>query len=369
MTHDILKTTPLHAAHVALGAKMGPFAGYDMPLYYKDGVIKEHEWTRASAGLFDVSHMGQVTLSGPGALAYLHRLTPSSFSSLGVGRAKYTVMTNPQGGIVDDLIVTRCGEDAYFLVINAGCKNKDIAWIREHKHDDVTVETHDEFALIALQGPQAEAVLRAACGIDAADMPFMSMKKSGSLFVSRLGYTGEDGFEISLPATEAAAFWRDLCAQEAVRPVGLAARDSLRLEMGYPLYGHELAEDITPVEAGLQWIIAKDHDSYLGAGVIRAQIASGTSRVRVGIRLTERGVARENAEIRTLADQPAGVMSSGGYSPTLKQSIGMGFVPPEMARPGERILVNVRGNNIAAEVAALPFVPARTKSVKKQAAA
>ena len=364
-----MKTTPLHASHAALGAKMGEFAGYDMPLYYAAGVLKEHEWTRAHTGLFDVSHMGQVTLEGPGALALIERLTPSVFGKLEIGRAKYSVLTNERGGCVDDLIITRCGDQAYFLVLNAGCKDKDIAWIKSHLTDDVSMKIHDDFALIALQGQDTETVLREALGVDITDMPYMSMETFGSMYVSRLGYTGEDGVEISVPAAEVVAVWDKLIAHASVKPVGLAARDSLRLEMGYPLYGHELAEDISPVEAGLNWIIGKDRDGYIGADVVRGQLADGIARVRVGVRLTGKGIARENSEMRDAHDKPVGVMSSGGFSPTLKQAVGMAYVPPALATLGQEIFVNVRGNNIAAVVCAMPFVPARTKSMKKKAAA
>lgn len=363
-----MKTTPLHASHVALGAKMGAFAGYDMPLYYADGVLKEHEWTRTHTGLFDVSHMGQVLVTGPGACAFWEFVTPSAFSKLPNGRAKYSVLTNPQGGCVDDLIIARLGAEEFFTVVNAGCKDKDIPWLQSHLPQDATMTVWTDRALIALQGPEAEKTLRDVLGIDAADMPYMWSLRSGDLMVSRLGYTGEDGFEISIPQDSAPGIWEKFLAHPSVKPVGLAARDSLRLEMGYPLYGHELAEDISPVEAGLNWIIAKDHDGYIGADVVRGQLANGTSRVRVGVRLTGRGIARENSEIRDAQDQPIGVMTSGGFSPTLKQAIGMAYVPLALATVGQEIFVNVRGNNIAAVVCDLPFVPARTKSMKKKAA-
>lgn len=363
-----MKQTPLYAAHIALGAKMGPFAGYDMPLYYKDGVIKEHEWTRTHAGLFDVSHMGQVMVSGPGACGFWERVTPSAFSRLPDGRAKYSVLTNPQGGCIDDLIVSRLGPERFFAVVNAGCKDKDIPWLQKNLPADATMDVWTDRALVALQGPDSEKVLRDVTGIDTANMPYMWSMPVGDLMVSRLGYTGEDGFEISVPEGQAAALWDKFIAHAAVRPVGLAARDSLRLEMGYPLYGHELAEDISAIEAGLQWIIAKEHEDYIGAETIRAQMENGTGRVRVGVRLTGKGIARENTEVRDAQDRPVGILCSGGFSPTLKQAIGMAYVPPALATPGQEIFVNVRGNNIAAEVCTMPFVPARTKSMKKKAA-
>lgn len=364
-----MKKTPLHAAHISLAAKMGPFAGYDMPLYYSDGVMKEHEWTRSHAGLFDVSHMGQVMVTGSGACRFWEYVTPSSYAKLPDGRAKYSVLTNEKGGCIDDLIVTRMGAERFFAVVNAGCKDKDIPWLRGHLPADATMDVLEDRALIALQGPEAERALRDVLGIDTADMPYMWGMETGGMIISRLGYTGEDGFEVSLPECDAAKIWDRLLAHPSVKPVGLAARDSLRLEMGYPLYGHELSDDISPVEAGLQWIIAKDHEDYIGAKTIRQQMESGLQRIRVGIRLIDKGIAREGTEIRSPDDDCViGTLCSGGFSPTLKYAIGMGYVPPSLAVPGTKLFVNVRGNNIAAEITAMPFVPAHTKSMKKKAA-
>ncbi|AGH98153.1 glycine cleavage system aminomethyltransferase GcvT [Micavibrio aeruginosavorus] len=364
-----MKTTPLHAAHIALGAKMGEFAGYDMPLYYGEGVIKEHEWTRTHAGLFDVSHMGQMFVTGAGATAFWEHVTPSSFANIPGGRAKYSVLTNERGGTVDDLIVTRMGPDKFFAVVNAGCKDKDFPWLQSHLPSNAQMDIITDRALIALQGPDSERVIRDVLGFDASLMPYMWMAEHNDLLISRLGYTGEDGFEISIPERNAEKVWNAFMAHEAVKPVGLAARDSLRLEMGYPLYGHELDEDISAVEAGLNWIIAKDHTDYIGAEVIRAHLANGTEHVRVGVRLTDKGVAREGAEIRNEADEVIGMLSSGGYSPSTQASIGMGYIQAEYAETGHKIFVNVRGRNIAAEVCALPFVSAKTKSMKKKEAA
>lgn len=347
---------------------MGPFAGYDMPLYYKDGVMKEHEWTRAQAGLFDVSHMGQVMISGPGACGFFEKLTPSAFAALPDGRAKYTVLTNASGGVIDDLIVTRLGRDRFFAVVNAGCKDKDFAWFEQNLPADAMMEIWHDRALLALQGPMAETVLRDALGIDTSDMPYMWAVEREGLLVSRLGYTGEDGFEISIPSVRAVAVWDALVAQGAVKPIGLAARDSLRLEMGYPLYGHELDEKISPVEAGLNWIIARDRADYIGAPLIRQQMERGPICKRVGVRLLDKGVAREGTELRNHHDEPIGSLTSGGYAPSLKQSIGMGYVRPDMAGVGTKIFAHVRGNNIAAEICDLPFMPARTRSMKRSTA-
>lgn len=367
------KFTPLHETHKSTGAKMGEFAGYDMPLYYGEGVMAEHEWVRSKAGIFDVSHMGQIILEGPGALAFVEKLTPSSFGSLPEGRAKYTVLTNSQGGIIDDLIITKRGPNKFFAVINAGCKEKDIAWIEENLPDNVKLTRLDDRALIAIQGPLAEAVLRETLKIDTEGMPYMWLIDSHftdgtPIFVSRLGYTGEDGFELSVPASIADAVWVHLTRHGAVKPIGLAARDSLRLEMGYCLYGHDIDDKTTPVEAGLGWVMGKENKSFIGAGRVLTDLEKGPKRKRVGVRLTEKGVAREGAEIldaKTMSK--IGALTSGGFSPTLKEGIGQGYVDAAHAATGTKIFVHVRGRNIAATIADMPFVQANTKSMKKAA--
>ncbi|HEY0902029.1 MAG TPA: glycine cleavage system aminomethyltransferase GcvT [Micavibrio sp.] len=360
----ILKTA-LYDSHLKAGAKTGPFAGYDMPLYYTDGVLKEHEWVRSQAGLFDVSHMGQIYLEGPGVVAFLEHITPSAFAKLGAGVAKYTVMTNPAGGIVDDLIITRINDQKFFSVINAGCKEKDIAWMTAHLPADVTLTRLDERALLALQGPQAEAALREVLDIDAGDLGYMRVMFVGDLIISRLGYTGEDGFEISVPASKAAVLWDQFLASPLVKPIGLAARDSLRLEMGYPLYGHDIDDHTSPLAADLGWVMGKTNTGFIGADKILDQ---PLPRKRVGVKLIDKGIAREGAEIRNDKNEVIGALTSGGHSPTLKSSIGMGYVDSAYAVPGTKIFVTVRGNHIAAEITALPFIPARTKSIKKAAA-
>lgn len=361
------KKTPLHGLHLEMGAKMGEFAGYDMPLYYGLGVMKEHEWTRSNAGLFDVSHMGQAMVKGVGALEFIEKLTPSSFGKLGLNRTKYTVLLNEAGGIIDDLMVTKTGDDSFHLVLNAGRKNVDIGWIKNHLPKTLEFTYFDDWALVALQGPKAEGVVRDALGIDLSGLPYMGLwcRDDYKMFISRLGYTGEDGFEISVPNADAADLWRKLAAHESVKPVGLAARDSLRLEMGYCLYGHDIDETTSPVEADLSWIIGKDAKGYFGHERIAKEQANGAQRKRVGVRLTGQGVAREGAEIRNTEDQKIGTLTSGGYGPSLKQSVGQGYVETKYAKPGEKIFVNVRGRNIEAEVATLPFVQPKTKSAKK----
>ena len=342
---------------------MGEFAGYDMPLFYDEGVMREHEWTRESCGLFDVSHMGQASVKGPGAIELVEKLTPSSFGKLGIDRTKYTVLTNEQGGIIDDLMITKTGDDWFHFVLNAGCKDKDIAWILKHKGEVIEFTHYDDWALIALQGSRAEQVVKEALDIDLSNLRYMSLwsQDDHKMFINRLGYTGEDGFEIACPNEDAPALWDKLLAHEAVKPVGLAARDSLRLEMGYCLYGHDIDEQITPLEADLGWVMGKNNQGFIGAGKV-----TQPARKRVGIKLIDKGVAREGADIRNEADEVIGALTSGGHSPTLKASIGQGYVPIEYAAPGTKIFVTVRGRNIAAEVAQMPFMPAKTKSSKKE---
>lgn len=359
------RKTALHAAHVSMGAKMGEFAGYDMPLYYGLGVMKEHLWVRENAGIFDVSHMGQASLRGKGAQDFLQKLTPSSFEKLGINRTKYTVLMNEQGGIIDDLMVTKTGEDEFHLVINAGCKEKDLSWIEKNLPQGIELNHYADWALMALQGPKAEDIMREVLGIDLSDLPYMSLwYKDYTMFISRVGYTGEDGFEISVPNEKAEELWNKLCAHAAVEPIGLAARDSLRLEMGYCLYGHDIDETTTPLEADLGWVMGKTNTSYIGVEHVKEP-----QKKRVGIKLIDKGVAREGAEIRNESDQVIGTLTSGGFSPSLQASIGQGYVPVSYAQAGTKIFVNVRGRNIDAEVAALPFMPAKTKSMKKQNAA
>lgn len=362
--------TALHRSHVELGAKMGEFAGYDMPLYYDLGVMKEHEWVRSKAGLFDVSHMGQAMVTGQGAREFIETITPSSFEKLALGRTKYTVLTSPEGGIIDDLMITHCMEDGYHFVLNAGCKDKDIAWIKQHMPDDLTFTHHDEWALIALQGPDSEQVMKEVLGYDLSGMPYMAMRaeEDNSFFISRLGYTGEDGFELAVKNDDAPALWDKLLAHDSVQPIGLAARDSLRLEMGYALYGHDIDDTTSPIEADLAWVTSKNNTGFIGAETVLKHKQEGVQRKRVGIKLTEKGVAREGAEIRNENDEKIGELTSGGFSPTLQHGIGQGYVDAAQAEAGTKVFVNVRGRNIAAEVATMPFVPASTKSMKQKAA-
>ncbi|MCK6417504.1 MAG: glycine cleavage system aminomethyltransferase GcvT [Alphaproteobacteria bacterium] len=365
-----MKHTILHDLHVRQGAKMGPFAGYDMPLFYSEGVIAEHLWTRSHGGVFDVSHMGQILVEGEGAAAFFERITPSAFKPKATGKAQYTVLLNEQGGIIDDLIVTRLAENLFHAVLNAGRKDVDLVWIKQHLPSDLSLYVLDNRSLIAIQGAWAERVMYEIFEYDAHKQGYMTMVESRAptgekIYISRTGYTGEDGFEVSLPNDIVPEIWAKLSSHSELKNVGLAARDSLRLEMGYPLYGQDLDETISPVEAGLEWIIRKSDKDFIGAERIVAELANGVSRVRVGVRLTDPGVARAGAVLFDAQDQEIGKLTSGGHSPVLKQSIGMGYVKPAAAVPGTKVFVDVRGKKLAAEIATMPFVPPKTKAVKK----
>lgn len=357
--------TPIHQEHLNLHAKMCPFAGYDMPIQYHLGVTGEHEWTRENAGLFDVSHMGQAMVTGAKAAEFFSTITPSSFLKTPDGMAKYTVLTNEHGGIVDDLIITRIKDDQFFVVFNAARKEVDIPWMKKHLPDGVIFEELAGSALLALQGPKAEealAKLLPDAGI--ASLGYMRLLQTQwqgvPIIVSRLGYTGEDGFEISIAAEHSIDLWRTLLADSMVEAIGLAARDSLRLEMGYPLYGHDLNETTTPVEAGIAWIISKEHKDFIGAETILKQREVGTEKKRVGIKLLEKGIAREGAVIY-LEDEKIGELTSGGFSPSLKIGIGQGYVLSSHAQEGQNVEVEVRGRRIAASIHALAFMPTNTK--------
>lgn len=363
-----MKQTPLNDIHIDLNAQMAEFAGYNMPIQYPTGVMVEHNWTRENCGLFDVSHMGQITIEGEGAAEFLEKLTPSKISALKDNVAKYTVLTNENGGMVDDLIITRLSENKFFAVINAGCKEKDIEWIKNHIPEGITLEHFEDRALIAIQGPKTEETIKTVLGIDLSEQGYMRYSEHntedyGLLFVSRLGYTGEDGFEISVTNDKAVKLWNDLANNENVKPIGLAARDSLRLEMGYPLYGHDIDATTSPIEADIAWIMGKKTNTgFIGSDRVMNEVENGISRKRVGIKITGRGVAREGAEIFTQdGSKQIGTLTSGGFAPTLKSAIGQGYVDTSNANEGEKVIVKVRGRDIEAEISSMPFVAASTK--------
>jgi len=361
MADPSLTRTPLYDLHVSLGAKMVPFAGFDMPVQYPAGILAEHLHTRDKASLFDVSHMGQVRIDGADAARALETLVPGDLLGLAPCRMRYTVLTNEAGGILDDLMVTN-GGDHLFLVVNAARRTLDTA--RLHAHVGGVMPLLDR-ALLALQGPEAVAILeRVAPGV--ANLGFLTAAPftiAGlSCLVARSGYTGEDGFEISVPADGAEALARRLLADPDVKPAGLGARDTLRLEAGYCLYGNDLDESTTPVEADLAWTIGKRRRAeggYPGAAIVAKQLATGTARKRVGIRPDDRAPARDGTEIVAPDGNVIGNITSGGYGPTVGGPIGMGYVETAYAAPGTALGLVVRGTIRAARIVAMPFVPHR----------
>lgn len=360
-----LKRTPLFDLHRELGARLVPFAGYEMPVQYPTGILKEHAQTRERAGLFDVSHMGQLRLQGAGAAAALETLVPIDVVDLPVGQQRYALFTNETGGILDDFMVTNAG-DHLFVVVNAACKTADTAHLRDHLGAGCALEALTDRALLALQGPAAAAVM-ARVVPQAAGLVFMTggaVEIDGAqCFVTRSGYTGEDGFELSLPAERAEAVARRLLAEEAVAPVGLGARDSLRLEAGLCLYGHDIDTETTPVEAGLSWALSKARRAdgarpggYPGAEVILRQLAEGVARRRVGLRPAGRVPVREGAPLQDESGRPVGRVTSGGFGPSVGGPVAMGYVETALAKPGTRLIAIVRDKPQEIEVVRLPFV-------------
>ena len=353
---------PLDAWHRATGARMVPFAGYAMPIQY-DGIIAEHLWTRENAGMFDVSHMGQLTVSGPDAGGELEKILPSDINGLAVHKVRYSLLLDDTGGVLDDLMVTNLGT-AFGLIVNGATKWDDIGYLREQLPDDVTINHLDDAGLLALQGPAASlALARLIPSVtDLGFMDFASFPWEGvTLGISRSGYTGEDGFEISVPATHVERLATALCEQPEVKPAGLGARDSLRLEAGLPLYGHDLNATIDPVTACLTFAIQKRRrveGGFAGAQSILPAFTSGTPTKRVGLLIDGRQPAREGADVYSGGDK-VGALTSGGYSPSLQRPIAMGYVASSHAAPGTALEVDVRGNRLKAIVTTLPFVPHR----------
>lgn len=356
--------TPLDALHRELGAKMVPFAGYDMPVQYPLGVLKEHQHTRARAGLFDVSHMGQVVLRGADPVAALEKLVPGDLRALKRGRMRYSFFTNDQGGILDDLMITQMG-DHLFVVVNAACKVADIAHLKAGLAGVEVEYLGDDRGLLALQGPEAALVL-ARFAPEAATMPFMSALPATirgiPVLLTRSGYTGEDGYEISIAADRTEDVARLLLAEAEVEAIGLGARDSLRLEAGLCLYGHDIDTTTTPVEAGLTWAVSKrrrEEGGYPGDAVVRRQLADGAARYRVGLLPEGRAPAREHTEIQAADGRTLGEITSGGFGPTLGGPMAMGYVAADHAALGTPVNLIVRGKALPAKVAAMPFVPQR----------
>jgi aminomethyltransferase len=363
---ETLRQTPLHALHIELGAKMVPFSGYDMPVQYPSGILREHLHTREKAGLFDVSHMGQAFLSGNDPAKALEHVTPADVIGLKEGMQRYGLLLTDQGTIKDDFMFSKLlGEAALYLVVNAGTKEGDFAYIADELNGIATLEPKPDRALLALQGPAAGAVLERYAP-DTAKLTFMKVVRTtvagAPAIVSRSGYTGEDGFEISLAARDAEKTARTLLAEPEVLPIGLGARDSLRLEAGLCLYGHDIDEMTTPVEANLVWSVAKrrkmDRD-FPAAEKIMDQIFEGTSRRRVGIRPDGKAPAREGTQIVDKTGRVIGAVTSGGFGPTLGGPMAMGYVATEFAADGTGLDLMVRGKANPARVAPLPFVPHR----------
>lgn len=368
-----LNTTALTRIHEDLGARMVPFAGYAMPVQYPLGVLGEHNWTREHAGLFDVSHMGQGFLIGPDhetTARALEALVPADILNLKPGQQRYSMLLDEKGGIIDDLMVSRLGpsmDGTLYLVVNAGNKETDWAHIAARLPENVRVERLDDWALIALQGPQAEAVFARFCpGV--ADLGFMMRGvfdfQGVTVYVSRSGYTGEDGYEFAVENKHAAAVWNALLAEPEVEAIGLGARDSLRLEAGLCLHGHDIDVTTTPVEADLKWTIQKrrrEEGGFPGAERVLAEIANGPKRLRVGIRPEGRAPAREGTEITDPAGNPVGRVTSGGFGPTVGGPVAMGYVAAEHSKPGTPVNLIVRGEPRPATVVAMPFAPHRYK--------
>ena len=366
-----LQRTPLYGRHRDLGARLVEFGGWEMPVSYS-GILEEHRAVRERAGLFDVSHMGEFRIEGPGALALLQSLVPNDVGKLVVNQALYTQLCLPNGGTVDDLLIYRLGENSYMAVVNAGTMPKDWAWMTEHAGNAADASLRNvsfETGLIALQGPYAESILQPLTPLELASIAYYHAETGVvagiDCLISRTGYTGEDGFELYVAAEQVGSLWDAVL--EAGRPVGLlpaglGARDTLRLEAGYCLYGHELSEEITPLEAGLGWTVKLNKGSdFIGRQALIDQKEQGLKRKLVGLILRERGVPRAGYVIMHAneqtegADERVGFVSSGTMCPTLDQAAALGFVPPEAAALGTRLAVEIREKPVAAEVVALPF--------------
>ncbi len=371
MSDPTAKRTALYDEHVRLGARLVPFASYDMPVQYPTGILTEHGWTRENAGLFDVSHMGQCFIEGPDfetVARALEKIVPADILGLSPHQQRYSQLLSPDGGILDDLMITRMGDDGVlYVVVNASRKDHDFALIAQHLPENVTLTRRGDLALVALQGPKAGEVL-AKLAPALSDLKFMhyidaSLGGVGA-HISRSGYTGEDGFEISMPARHAVKLWTLLLDNPAVRPIGLGARDSLRLEGGLCLYGHELDDTTSPVEADLMWSISKRRrieGGFIGAERVQRELAEGVKRKRAGIRPEGRAPARDGTVITDGAGRQIGTVTSGGFGPTVGGPIAMGYVETQYSVPGTSIQLIVRGQPLPATVVKLPFVPNRFK--------
>lgn len=359
---DSLQKTPLWQLHVDMGGKMVPFAGYDMPVQYADmGVLKEHLHTRSAAGLFDVSHMGQCVITDDSGGVTLEKIMPGDICGLEKGKVRYTVLLNDAGGIVDDLMVTRWDNKTFYIVVNAACKDKDFAWIQKKIGAEIKLQPLADRALLALQGPFAESVTARLFPV-VTNMKFMTSLNTSldgnDIFISRSGYTGEDGFEISIPNAYAVTFAKKLLAYPEVRWIGLGARDSLRLEAGLCLYGHDMDDATTPIEANLKWVIPKrrrEEKNFLGAEKILTELAVQPRRLRVGLQPEGKAPIREGAELYSGAEK-IGTVTSGGFGPTVNAPVAMGYVDVSHSIVGTKITALVRGQHLLCTVVTLPFI-------------
>lgn len=365
-----LKRTPLYDEHLKLKARMVPFGGWDMPVQYA-GLMKEHEAVRTACGLFDVSHMGEFLVSGPGAEAYLNHVLTNDISKIEDGGCQYTLMCYDNGTVVDDLIVSQINSEKYLLVVNASNIEKDFEWLKSHKPDDVELENlSDDYALIAVQGPKAEKILNIVFGQDFSELKYYGFQgvTEGELFsdgnkrsvslVSRTGYTGEDGFEVLVPNAQAALIWESLLQvgePEGLQPAGLGARDTLRLEAAYSLYGHEISDAITGLEAKLGWVIKLTKPGFIGKDALAKEKEEGSTRKIAGFELKEGGVAREGYKVFSSDDQEIGFVTSGTHSPTLKKSIGIVLLQKDFAKVGTEVFVDIRGKKKKMEIVKTPF--------------
>jgi len=355
-----MRRTPLYAAHQALGARFVDFGGWEMPVQYA-GIIEEHHAVRRRAGLFDVSHMGEIELRGPHALAAAQRLTVNDVGRLRDGQAQYSLLCHPNGGVVDDIMVHRISDERVLLCVNASNTAKDLAWITAHREGADVVDRSTELALLALQGPRATEILSPLTPLPLqaiAPFAFAEGPVAGRhALVAHTGYTGEDGWELYCAAGDARALWDALLAAGApagIQPAGLGARDTLRLERALPLYGHELTDETTPLEAGLAWVVRFNKEHFIGRAALLQQRAAGVARRLVGVTLLEPGIPRQGYRIRHAAEI-IGAITSGTKSPTLGKAIGLGYVANAWKEVGTRLAIEIRGHAIGAEVVRLPF--------------
>lgn len=367
MSESELKQTPLNAEHRVLGGRMVDFGGWDMPVQYPAGVIEEHMRCRTRSGLFDVSHMGEIWVTGPDAISFVNRLTTNDVTKLIDGQAHYSALTRENGGVVDDLLVYRFGPEKLFLVVNAGTTEKDWDWISSHKTDDDNVSltnASSEFCQIAVQGPDALGILQQLTETELDSIKYYHFQDGAvdgvESIISRTGYTGEDGFEVYAKPEFAVQLWNKLLETgkygdvEGILPCGLAARNTLRLESAMSLYGHELDDDITPFEAGLGWITKLQKGEFIGSAALSSQKEAGVTRKIVGFEMTEPGIARDGFNV-FINGERVGIVTSGSPAPYLKKNIGLAFLPPEFANVGQEIKIDIRGKHLTAHVVPTPF--------------